>query len=226
MLGDFFKINTTDLFINTITLLIVYVISIMVGGFIAALIIKLMGDDTPEYQGFMSLNPINYISPIGLFLLLTIRIGFSKAIEINSHNIKKPYRDLKLFIAYMAEGIGYFVLGFVSLLALVKSYGLGPFLIKNYSNLFNFSTLSEVALRLLVAFVFFNFFCSVIFSIFGIFKFLLTIGHENRYNYVRYLEPLMIVMPILIVLLIISTSIMGLISKFIFLLAGLIYYIV
>lgn len=45
-----------------------------------------LGDPTPRYCGRLTLNPLAHIDPIGLLVLLFLRLGWSKPIPINWNN--------------------------------------------------------------------------------------------------------------------------------------------
>lgn len=49
-----------------------------------------LGDDTAKAEGRMTLNPIAHIDPIGLFMMVFGRIGWSKPVPVNHYNFEKP----------------------------------------------------------------------------------------------------------------------------------------
>lgn len=52
-----------------------------------------LGDDTPYYQGRVTINPGAHIDPIGFVCLLLIGFGWGNPVQINPGNFKKPRRD-------------------------------------------------------------------------------------------------------------------------------------
>ncbi|MDR1057308.1 MAG: site-2 protease family protein [Coxiellaceae bacterium] len=66
----------------------------------------LLGDKTARILGRLTLNPIKHIDVIGttivpliLLLLGGVILGWAKPVPINSHNLRKPRRDLALIAA-------------------------------------------------------------------------------------------------------------------------------
>ncbi len=50
-----------------------------------------LGDDTPESQGRLNLNPMSHIDPIGFVLLLFVGFGWGKPVAINPRNFNRKY---------------------------------------------------------------------------------------------------------------------------------------
>lgn len=50
-----------------------------------------LGDDTPEFQGRLNLNPLNHIDPVGFVLLLFAGFGWGKPVQINPRNFYSKY---------------------------------------------------------------------------------------------------------------------------------------
>jgi len=53
-----------------------------------------LGDDTPENQGRLNLNPLSHIDPIGFVLLLFVGFGWGKPVEINTRNFDRKYSQI------------------------------------------------------------------------------------------------------------------------------------
>jgi Zn-dependent protease len=47
-----------------------------------------LGDDTPYYQGRLTLNPLAHIDWLGFFMLLIARFGWAKPVQVNPMNFK------------------------------------------------------------------------------------------------------------------------------------------
>ena len=52
-----------------------------------------LGDNTPKYQGRVTLNPMSHLDPMGFICLLFVGFGWGVPVEINPRNFKKPRRD-------------------------------------------------------------------------------------------------------------------------------------
>lgn len=61
--------------------------------FAHAKVANLLGDDTPRFQGRVTLNPTAHIDPVGFIALLFIGFGWGKAVEVNPRNFKNMRRD-------------------------------------------------------------------------------------------------------------------------------------
>lgn len=64
-----------------------------------ALAAKLMGDDTPEQQGRLTLNPVAHISILGLISMLLIGFGWGRPVETDPRNYKN-YALGELFVSF------------------------------------------------------------------------------------------------------------------------------
>ena len=52
-----------------------------------------LGDDTPLYQGRLTLNPLKHLDPIGFLFLMLVGFGWAKPVMVNPRNFKNPRRD-------------------------------------------------------------------------------------------------------------------------------------
>lgn len=73
-----------------IVLVLAFLWAITIHEFAHALTAYLLGDDTAHRQGRLSLNPLSHIDPLGLLLLLLIRIGWARPVPLNPRNFKYP----------------------------------------------------------------------------------------------------------------------------------------
>lgn len=73
-----------------------------------------LGDPTAKNAGRLTLNPIKHIDPIGLFLMLTVHVGWAKPVPVDMRYFKKPQRDMAL--TSLAGPFSNFVLAFAALL--------------------------------------------------------------------------------------------------------------
>jgi Zn-dependent protease len=68
--------------------------------FAHAKVASLLGDETPRYQGRLTLNPIAHIDWIGFFALLLVGFGWAKPVQVNPRSFKNVRADyLKVTIA-------------------------------------------------------------------------------------------------------------------------------
>ncbi|CFX94265.1 Peptidase M50 [Syntrophomonas zehnderi OL-4] len=47
-----------------------------------------LGDDTPYYQGRLTINPLPHIDWMGFFMLLFFHFGWAKPVQVNPYNFK------------------------------------------------------------------------------------------------------------------------------------------
>ena len=73
-----------------------------------------LGDDTPKYQGRISLNPFSHLDPIGAIMLVFAHIGWGKPVEINPNNFTRKIsaRTAEAIVAF-AGPLMNFILAFV-----------------------------------------------------------------------------------------------------------------
>jgi Zn-dependent protease len=72
-----------------------FVVCITIHEFGHAVAAKMMGDDTPELQGRISLNPLDHLDPVGTMLVVVcaffsggICFGWGKPVQVNPANFK------------------------------------------------------------------------------------------------------------------------------------------
>lgn len=54
------------------------------------------GDDTPRYQGRLTLNPLAHMDPLGTVLLVVAGFGWGKPVIVNPFNFKNQKRDMMI----------------------------------------------------------------------------------------------------------------------------------
>lgn len=91
--------------IQLITTLIAFFMAITFHEFAHALAAHLLGDDTAERAGRLTLNPFKHIDPFGLLFLFLFRIGWAKPVPMNMDNFKYPrlYAVLSAFAGPFAN---------------------------------------------------------------------------------------------------------------------------
>ncbi len=55
-----------------------------------------LGDDTPRWQGRLTLNPFAHIDYVGALCTLLFGFGWAKPVQVNNFNFKKPKRDMAI----------------------------------------------------------------------------------------------------------------------------------
>ena len=80
-------------FSGTLTMLPGIVIGISFHEFAHAKVATLCGDNTPLYQGRVTLDPRAHIDPMGLIYLVFIHFGWGRPVMINPSNFKDRRRD-------------------------------------------------------------------------------------------------------------------------------------
>lgn len=74
---------------------------------------KLLGDTTAEDAGRLTLNPLNYIDPMGALCMALCSIGWSKPIPINLNRCRKVSLNTANLIVSLAGPVANIVLSFV-----------------------------------------------------------------------------------------------------------------
>lgn len=72
-----------------------------------------MGDDTPRYQGRLTLNPFAHVDIIGAICIFFIGFGWGKPVQINPNNFKKYRKGMALTAA--AGPISNLIMAFIGI---------------------------------------------------------------------------------------------------------------
>jgi len=59
--------------------------------FAHALAADRLGDDTPRRQGRLTLNPLAHIEPFGILMLLFVRVGWGRPVQVNPRNYDRRF---------------------------------------------------------------------------------------------------------------------------------------
>ena len=78
-----------------------------------------LGDNTPRWQGRLTLNPFAHIDYVGALCILLFNFGWAKPVQVNHYNFRNPKRDMA--ITALAGPLANLVLALISLFAF---YGL------------------------------------------------------------------------------------------------------
>lgn len=98
-------------------------IAITIHEFCHGLAAYALGDDTAKKQGRLTLNPLKHLEPVGLLMLLFLKIGWGKPVEVDPRNIKRKvsYRKAEAIIA-IAGPVSNFILAFIFTVIYVALY--------------------------------------------------------------------------------------------------------
>ncbi len=73
--------------------LVAILLTLTIHEFSHALVGKLHGDKTAEYEGRLTLNPMAHLDPTGFILLLLFGFGWAKPVPYNPYNLRDPKWD-------------------------------------------------------------------------------------------------------------------------------------
>ena len=78
---------------NTVLMLPGLIIALTLHEFAHAKTAVILGDNTPEYQGRVNINPLSHMDPVGTICLLLGGFGWGKPVQINPVHFKHPEKD-------------------------------------------------------------------------------------------------------------------------------------
>ena len=87
------------------------ILAFTVHEFMHAYVAVKAGDDTPINQGRYTLNPLKHIDPIGFIMVLLVRIGWAKPVQVNINNFNNKRKDF--LMVSLAGVMGNFMLAFL-----------------------------------------------------------------------------------------------------------------
>jgi len=118
-----FTLEKVESIVGLMTIILAYFFVVTVSGYFRAWVAVKMGDETPEYMGFLSLSPFRHADPIGFTLLILFGFGWGRYIPIMPFNIVGRLRKIKLFIANFSDVFINLFIATVSLTGLVIYFG-------------------------------------------------------------------------------------------------------
>ncbi len=206
-------IKQAELLIGIITFLLAYVIVVTFANVFRTWVAKKMGDDTGERLGFLTLNPLMHIDPVGIFFLLIFYFGWGRMVPINPLNIHAPLRSIKLGLAYFSDTIANFLLGLVNIVGLVALFDVHILdvvrymvLTHNVSHLFiahmypHSSSLTVSIGFIIFVLVYLNIILSVLNFIINISHYILQVLADRYPNISMYATYITILLPIVLIL--------------------------
>ena len=78
---------------------------------------KLLGDDTAEKSGRLTLNPITHLDPMGAIAMLLFGIGWAKPVPVNPSRCTKLKPKAAMAVTAMAGPLTNLILGFIAVIA-------------------------------------------------------------------------------------------------------------
>ena len=82
--------NFTDILIYIISVLAVVFLTLPVHEFAHAFVAVKLGDNTPRYQGRLTLNPFAHIDYLGALCIMFVGFGWAKPVQVNHRNFDNP----------------------------------------------------------------------------------------------------------------------------------------
>ena len=82
--------------IYVISALVVIFLTLPIHEFAHGYIAVKLGDDTPRWQGRLTLNPFAHIDYMGSLFILLFGFGWAKPVGVNARNFKSPKRDMAI----------------------------------------------------------------------------------------------------------------------------------
>lgn len=204
------SVRFIETLISLITLFVAYLITFTLANYTRAWTAKKMGDSTPESLGFLTLNPLAHVDPIGVLLLLFTGIGWGKHVPLNPYAIFGKHKKLKLVLVYCSQVFAYIGAALVSLILLIKFFGLkvlklampmvfaGKIFLPEFTALYPHSSSFILAIAfIMVAIIYMSLFWAVISLIVNLFDLILILYYPHLYaqkerDYTLILAPLLI----------------------------------
>jgi len=118
-----FSLENVESIVGLMTIVLAYFFVVTISGYFRAWVAVKMGDETPEYMGFLSLSPFKHADPIGFVFLILLGFGWGRYIPIMPFNITGRFRKLKLFIANFSDVFANLLIATISLTGLVIYFG-------------------------------------------------------------------------------------------------------
>jgi len=77
-----------------------------------------LGDDTPYYQGHLTLNPLPHIDWVGFFMLMFFHFGWAKPVQVNPYKFKNISVKKGMMLVSLAGPMMNILLACVGMIAL------------------------------------------------------------------------------------------------------------
>lgn len=103
-----------DVLVYILSVLTVIILTLPIHEFAHGYTAVKLGDNTPRWQGRLTLNPFAHLDPIGSVCILLFGFGWAKPVQVNHNNLKNPKRDMALIA--LAGPVSNIMLALISLL--------------------------------------------------------------------------------------------------------------
>ena len=90
------SLDFTSAVIYVISALVVIFLTLPIHEFAHGYTAGKLGDDTPRWQGRLTLNPFAHIDYMGSLFILLFGFGWAKPVGVNARNFKSPKRDMAI----------------------------------------------------------------------------------------------------------------------------------
>lgn len=206
-------LHTAEMFIGIITFFIAYLVVITISNVFRTWVAYKVGDDTGVRLGYLTLNPMYHIDPIGLFFLFMFYFGWGRMVPINPLLICQPHRTLKLMMAYLSDTFMHLVLSVIGIIALLAIFdaniiGVMRYMVWTYNvshlpiaNMYpDVSSLAISVGFIIFAFVYLNVVLGVLYFIINFSNCLLFILADRFQKIAQYAQYITIGLPIFLIL--------------------------
>lgn len=109
------NMGVIDIIIYLLSSLAVIFITLPIHEFAHGYAAVKLGDNTPRWQGRLTLNPFAHIDYIGALCIIIFNFGWARPVQVNHNNFKHPKRDMA--ITALAGPIANLVVAFISIFA-------------------------------------------------------------------------------------------------------------
>lgn len=206
------NIQSVELVISYITLLLAYIIAVTLSGAFKAWIARSVGDDTAEGLGLVTLNPIGHMDFLGVLFLFVFGFGWGRNLPINPYKIGGRFRWLKILCAYFSNSFAHLAMASMTLAALILAFGVnilflavpmmvtGDLLQSQFAAAYPDASSIAISLGLIgIALMFLNVLLAVLDFIISVFSIGSFVVFEHSPSYPRYRDWLMIIIPMLMI---------------------------
>ena len=107
------NVNFIEVLVGIISSLTVIFLTLPIHEFAHGFAAVKLGDDTPRWQGRLTLNPFAHIDYFGALCILLFGFGWAKPVGVSPRNFKNPKRDMA--ITAFAGPLSNLIVAFISL---------------------------------------------------------------------------------------------------------------
>ncbi len=114
------QVDFADAIIYILSTLVVVFLTLPVHEFAHGYAAVKLGDDTPRWQGRLTLNPFAHIDYLGALFILLFGFGWAKPVQVNNRNFRNPKRDMA--ITAFAGPLSNILVGLIALFFVYLSF--------------------------------------------------------------------------------------------------------